>query len=76
MKKILSDWSKKVKKSMIDQDLDTKDVAEKLKWSTQYTSSIINGRAYQRESVNRISQMFGIEIPSHNATLAKKKVVE
>lgn len=73
MKKKLSDWSKEVKIAMIRQDLDTKDVAERMKWSTQYTSSIINGRAYQRDSVNRISQMFDIEIPSHNATLAKNK---
>lgn len=76
MKKILSGWSKTVKKLMIDYDMDMADVAKKVRWSTQYTSAIINGRAYQRESVNRISQLFGIDIPEENTTLAKDRKVE
>ncbi|MCM1221371.1 MAG: XRE family transcriptional regulator [Lachnospiraceae bacterium] len=71
MRKQLSDWSKEVKKAMIDSDLDMSDVADKLKWTRQYTSSIINGRAYQKESVIRISWLFNIAVPSENATLAK-----
>ena len=71
MKKQLSDWSKKSKKAMIDQDMDTNDLADRMKWSRQYTSSIINGRSYQKESVNRISIFFGVDIPSENSTLAR-----
>jgi DNA-binding helix-turn-helix protein len=71
MKKQLSDWSKKIKKAMIDQDMDTNDLADRMKWSRQYTSSIINGRSYQKESVNRISIFFGVDIPSENSTLAR-----
>lgn len=70
MKKKLSVWSKEVKKAMIDMDMDTNDVANKLKWSKQYTSRIINGGAYHRESVNKLSRLFGVEIPQENGTLA------
>lgn len=73
MKKQLSKWSKDIKKAMIDRDMDTADVAEQMKWTRQYTSSIINGRTYQRESVNRLSVYFGLEKPSENATLAKTR---
>ena len=72
MKKYLSNWSKNVKKAMIDADMDTNDLAAKMKWSRQHTSSIVNGRTYHRESVLKISQLFGLEIPSENATLAKE----
>lgn len=70
MKKILSDWSKKVKKEMIDRDMDTNDLARQMKWTRQYTSSLVNGCTYQRESIAKISQFFGFDIPSENATLA------
>ena len=73
MKKILSDWSKKVKKAMIDKDMDTNDLANKMNWTRQYTSSIVNGCKYQRESVAKISYFFGFDIPSENATLAKSR---
>lgn len=77
MKKQLSNWSKTVKKAMIDQDLDTNDLAHKLNWSRQYVSSIINGRTYQREAVVRISQFFDIKIPdSRKETLAKEILLD
>ena len=76
MKVIYSNWSKNVKKAMIDADLDTNDIADKFNWTRQYVNSIINGRTYQREAVNNISVYLGIEIPeSAGSTLAKKKSV-
>lgn len=76
MKVIYSNWSKNVKKAMIDADLDTNDIADKFNWTRQYVSSIINGRTYQREAVNNISVYLGIDIPeSAGSTLAKKKKV-
>lgn len=71
MKKKLSPWSKKVKKAMIDRDMDTTDVAEKFGWTRQYASAVINGGRYYRDAVTRISQLFDIEIPSENSTLAR-----
>ena len=73
MKKYLSPWSKDVKKAMIDADMDTNDLAAKMFWSRQHTSSIVNGRTYHRESVSKISQLFNLEIPPEKATLAKEK---
>ena len=74
-KKILSPWSKEVKKAMIDQDMDMIDIANKFKWTRQYATAIVNGGMYHPEAVARVSLLFGIEIPSENATLAKKKKV-
>ncbi len=73
MKKILSDWSKEVKKAMIDRDMDMNDVAARMKWSKQHTTAIINGRTYNQEPVIRLSQFFNVAIPPANATLAKAR---
>ena len=74
MERKLSPWSKEVKKAMIDHDMETIDLANKFGWTRQYTSAIINGRVYFAEPVIRISHLFGIDIPSENATLARKCV--
>lgn len=71
MKVILSPWSKEVKKAMIDQDMDIKDIATHFKWTKQYVSKVINGHAYHRKAVESISYLFDIPVPSENATLAK-----
>lgn len=72
MKKILSPWSKEVKKAMIDQDMDMVDVANKFKWTRQYATAIVNGNMYHSEAVARVSLLFGIKIPDEKATLARK----
>lgn len=74
MKKVIySDWSKEVKKAMIDADLDTNDIADKFKWTRQYVSAIINGRI----AVGSISMYLGVTIPEGAAsTLAKRKQTE
>lgn len=72
MKKKLSPWSKEVKKAMIDHNMETVDLANKFGWTRQYTSAVINGRVYFAEPVMRISHLFGIDIPSENATLSRK----
>ena len=55
MKVIYSNWSKQVKKAMIDADLDTNDLADKFNWTRQYVSAIVNGGMYQRYSVHNSS---------------------
>lgn len=73
MKVIYSNWSKQVKKAMIDADLDTNDLADKFNWTRQYVSAIVNGRMYQREAVHNISFLLGVPTPeSEKATLAKR----
>ena len=75
-KKILSPWSKEIKKAMIDADLNTNDIAEKFHWTRQYVSSIINGRTYQREAVTSISLYLGVTVPEDRSTLAKEKLLK
>lgn len=71
MKKILSPWSKAVKKAMIDKDMNTTDLAKELGYTRQYTSNIVNGVEYYEEAVSRISYKFSIPMPSGD-TLARK----
>lgn len=75
MKRKLSKWSKEVRKQMIDRDMDTSDVAQKLQWTREYASSIINGRTYQREAVVKISYLFDLDIPEGStlSSLTEKK---
>lgn len=68
MKKIYSDWSKEVKKAMIDRDLTTKDIAEKFHWTTQYVSAVVNGREYYREAVVNISTYLDVPVPKDAAS--------
>lgn len=73
MKKKLSPWSKEIKKKMIDQDLNSTDLAELMNWTRQYTSSIINGNVSHQEAITRISNFFNISAPEDpKATLAKE----
>lgn len=76
MNKILSPWSKKVKKAMIDRDMDTNDLARMLGYTRQYTSSIINGVVYYEEPVVRISDTFSIPIPPNGGTLAYRTIAD
>lgn len=71
MKKKLSPWSKNVKKTMIDLDMDTDDLALRLGYTRRYTSSIVNGVVYYEEAVRRISKELSVSVPSED-TLAKK----
>ena len=73
MKRIYSDWSKKVKKKMIDKDLTNQDIADKFNWTSRYVSAVINGREYYREAVVNISLYLNVEIPEgEGATLSRK----
>lgn len=76
MKRKLSNWSKTVKKEMIDRDMDVNDVAAKAKWTRQYTSAIINGRMYQREAVITISRLLNIDIPTGSTLATEHKKEE
>lgn len=70
---IYSSWSKEVKKAMIDRDLTNKDIADKFNYTTQYVSSIINGRTYYRDAVVNISMYLNVELPEgENSTLSRK----
>lgn len=44
MKRTHSDWSKLVRKTMIDRDMDMNDLAEKIGKSREWTSAVVNER--------------------------------
>ena len=72
MKRILSPWSKEVKKKMIDKDMDVADICERFHWSKQYVCRIINGYSYSAGAVQLISGFVGVPIPEENKTLARE----
>lgn len=73
MKRILSRWSKDVKKEMIERDMNTADMCERFHWSKQYTNNIINGYYYNRGAVQLISAFLDLPEPGENETLSKVK---
>lgn len=75
MKRIYSDWSKEVKKKMIDKDLTNQDIADKFNWTSRYVSAVINGREYYREAVVNISTYLNVEIPEGERETLSKKVM-
>ncbi len=46
MKRILPTWCKEVKKSMIDDDINVTELAERVGFSRNYVSGVVNGRVY------------------------------
>lgn len=49
MKRILPTWCKEVKKSMIDDDINVTELAERVGFSRNYVSGVVNGRVYAPE---------------------------
>ena len=49
MKRTLPTWCKEVKKSMIDDDLNVTELAERVGLSRNYVSGVVNGRVYAPE---------------------------
>lgn len=75
MKRIYSNWSKEVKKKMIDKDLTNQDIADKFNWTSRYVSAVINGREYYKEAVVNISAYLNVEIPDGESETLSKKVM-
>ncbi|MEE0673820.1 MAG: XRE family transcriptional regulator [Enterocloster sp.] len=61
MKRKLSPWSKAVKIAMIQRDWSTSDLARAVKMTTEYTSSVINGRVVSEPAARAISDVLNIE---------------
>ena len=60
MEKKLSPWSKSVKIAMIKRDWSVRDLANAVKMSREYVSSVINGRVYSGPAVKMISDVLNI----------------
>lgn len=54
-------WTKSVKCAMVKKDIAIKSLAEKLGYSREYLSAVINGRVYSQEVVSFICDELDIE---------------
>ena len=63
MKRTLPTWCKEVKKSMIDDDLNVTELAERVGLSRNYVSGVVNGRVYAPEIAKIISKYRNITVP-------------
>lgn len=61
MKRKLSPWCKEAKKAMIDKDMGVADLAYLIGKTREYTTAVLNGRAYAEPVVKEISDVLGIE---------------
>ena len=55
MKRTLPTWCKEVKKSMIDDDLNVTELAERVGLSRNYVSGVVNGRVYAPVSYTHLT---------------------
>lgn len=60
MGKMLSPWCKQARKALIDRDMSVTDLATAIGRSREYTSAIVNGRAYSEPTVKAISDVLNI----------------
>ena len=63
MKRILPTWCKEVKKSMIDDDISVTELAERVGFSRNYVSGVVNGRVYAPEIAKVIGEDRHITVP-------------
>lgn len=56
----MSDWSKAVKKAMIDKDWDMGDLAKAIGISREYTSAVVNERVRSAPTASAISNVLNI----------------
>lgn len=61
MARPLPKWCKEAQKKLIDEDMSVRDLANKIGMSRQYTSSIVNGRAYSEIAIKAISNELNIQ---------------
>ncbi len=57
-------WSKLAQKTQIDMDLDNKTLAQRLGYSRQFVTSVINGRKQSPDAIAKISKQLDIPQPA------------
>lgn len=63
MKRILPTWCKEVKKSMIDDDINVTELAERVGFSRNYVSGVVNGRVCAPEIAKVIGEDRHVTVP-------------
>lgn len=57
------EWSNRAQKAQIDTGLSNVKIAEKLGYSRQFITAVVNGRRDSRLAITKISQLLNIEKP-------------
>lgn len=65
MGKVLSPWCKRAKIEMVMRNMTVAELSQIIGKSREYTSSVINGRAYSEPAVKAISDV--LNIPDDNS---------
>lgn len=60
MKEITNGWQKKVKIKMVQNGMNTKDLAEEVGYSAEYVNAIINGRVFSAQAIKAVTSALGI----------------
>lgn len=60
MKEITNGWQKKVKIKMVQNGMNTKDLAKAIGYSTEYVNAIINGRVFSAQAIKAVTSALGI----------------
>lgn len=60
MKEITNGWQKKVKIKMVQNGMNTKDLAEAVGYSAEYVNAIINGRVFSAQAIKAVTSALGI----------------
>lgn len=61
MARALSPWCKQAKIRLIQLDMTVAELSDKVGLTREYTSAIVNGRAYSEQAVKAISDVLNIE---------------
>lgn len=60
MAKMLTPWCKAAKIAMVEQDMTVNILAQKCGFTREWTSAVVNGRAYSDSAVKKISDALNI----------------
>lgn len=60
MNRNMPTWCKNAKKAMIDKDISTRELADRVELTREYVTSLVNGKRYSDSAISRISSELNI----------------
>lgn len=64
------EWRKEARKALVDQDMTMNEFAERVGYSREYVSTVLCGRHFSTQAVQKISQVLGINPPAEGSVTA------
>lgn len=69
MKRELPTWCKEAKKALIDKNMSVGELAKQCNMTKEYTSAVINGRAYSEPAMKKIGAVLCIKEPENHSLI-------